>query len=59
MLKNYLRIAFRSLSKNKGYSILNIVGLAIGYLEGTRPLSQALSNRTPFVHNRTPELFFI
>ncbi len=30
MFKNYFKIAFRSLWKNKGYSILNIFGLAIG-----------------------------
>lgn len=30
MLKNYLKIAWRSLWKNKGYSALNIFGLAIG-----------------------------
>lgn len=30
MLKNYLKIAWRSLWKNKGYSFLNIFGLAIG-----------------------------
>lgn len=30
MLKNYLKIAFRSLWKNKGYSAINIFGLAIG-----------------------------
>ena len=30
MLKNYLRIAFRSLLRHKGFSILNIAGLAIG-----------------------------
>ena len=30
MLLNYIKIAFRSLRKNKGYSILNIFGLAIG-----------------------------
>ena len=30
MFKNYLKIALRSLLKNKGYSILNIFGLAIG-----------------------------
>src|SRR5215470_8098138 len=30
MIKNYLLITFRSLSKNKGYSFLNIFGLAIG-----------------------------
>jgi len=30
MLKNYLRSAFRNFSKNKGFSFLNIFGLAIG-----------------------------
>lgn len=30
MLKNYLKIAFRNLSKHKGYSAINIAGLAIG-----------------------------
>jgi putative ABC transport system permease protein len=30
MLKNYLKIAYRNLSRNKGFSILNISGLAIG-----------------------------
>lgn len=30
MLRNYLKIAFRNLLKNKTYSILNIFGLALG-----------------------------
>jgi putative ABC transport system permease protein len=30
MIKNYFKIAFRSLWKNKGYSTLNILGLAVG-----------------------------
>ncbi len=30
MLKNYIKIAFRNLKKNKGYSLINIFGLAIG-----------------------------
>ena len=30
MLRNYFRIAFRNLVKRKGYSFLNIIGLAIG-----------------------------
>ncbi len=30
MIKNYIKTAFRSLSKNKAYSFLNIFGLAIG-----------------------------
>jgi len=30
MIKNYIKTAFRSLTKNKAYSFLNIFGLAIG-----------------------------
>jgi putative ABC transport system permease protein len=30
MFKNYLRIAFRNLVKRKGYTVLNVLGLAIG-----------------------------
>ena len=30
MLKNYLKIAFRNLSRNKLYSSINIFGLAAG-----------------------------
>jgi putative ABC transport system permease protein len=30
MLKNYLKIAFRNLFKNKVYSFINIIGLAVG-----------------------------
>ncbi|HTH31632.1 MAG TPA: ABC transporter permease, partial [Lacibacter sp.] len=30
MIKNYLKIAYRSLMKRKGYSFINVVGLAIG-----------------------------
>ena len=30
MIKNYLKIAFRNLWKSRGYSVLNILGLAIG-----------------------------
>ncbi len=30
MLKNYLKIAFRNISKNKTYSFINIAGLAVG-----------------------------
>jgi putative ABC transport system permease protein len=30
MLKNYFRIAFRSLFKNRVYSLINITGLAVG-----------------------------
>lgn len=30
MIKNYLRIAFRNLLRNKVYSLINVVGLAVG-----------------------------
>ncbi len=30
MLKNYLKVAFRSLWKNKGFSAINIIGLSVG-----------------------------
>jgi len=30
MLKNYLKTSFRSLWKNKGFSAINIIGLATG-----------------------------
>jgi len=30
MLKNYFKIAFRNLLKNKVFSLVNIAGLAIG-----------------------------
>jgi putative ABC transport system permease protein len=34
MIKNYFKIAFRNLSKNKFYSLINISGLSIGLAEG-------------------------
>jgi len=34
MIKNYLRIAFRNLSKNKVFSFINIFGLAVGMAAG-------------------------
>jgi putative ABC transport system permease protein len=30
MIKNYLRVVFRNLAKNKAFSFINIVGLAVG-----------------------------
>lgn len=30
MFKNYLKIAFRTLRKHKGYSLINIIGLSLG-----------------------------
>jgi len=32
MLKNYFKVAFRNLWKNKGFSAINIFGLAIGFV---------------------------
>lgn len=30
MIKNYFKSAFRSLAKNKAYSLINILGLVMG-----------------------------
>src|SRR6476659_652901 len=30
MIKNYFKIAFRNIVKNKAYSIINVLGLALG-----------------------------
>ena len=30
MIQNYFKIAWRSLTKNKGFSLINITGLSIG-----------------------------
>jgi len=30
MLKNYIKIAIRTILRHKGYSFINVVGLAIG-----------------------------
>ena len=32
MIRNYLRIAFRNLFKHKGYTALNVLGLAVGMM---------------------------
>src|SRR6478609_10141266 len=34
MIKNYFKVAFRNLSKNKFYSLINISGLSIGLAVG-------------------------
>ena len=34
MLKNYIKIAWRNISRNKVFSVINIMGLAIGILHG-------------------------
>ena len=43
MFKNYLKIAFRNLLRNKAFSIINIFGLAIG-LAGALLVSRLLSS---------------
>jgi putative ABC transport system permease protein len=30
MIRNYIKTAYRSLSKNKGFTLLNVLGLAVG-----------------------------
>ncbi len=30
MIKNYLKTAFRNLGRNKGYALINVLGLAAG-----------------------------
>ncbi len=35
MIKNYFKIAIRNIIKNKTYSLLNIIGLAIGIMAFT------------------------
>lgn len=30
MIKNYFKIAWRSLLKNKGYNLINVAGLSLG-----------------------------
>ena len=30
MFKNYLKVAFRSLNRNRIYAVINILGLALG-----------------------------
>lgn len=47
MLRNYFKIAFRSLFKNKVYSFINIFGLAVG-LAGTMLLLLWIENELSF-----------
>ncbi|WP_229238946.1 ABC transporter permease [Emticicia sp. C21] len=47
MLKNYFKIAFRSLFKNKVYSFINIFGLAVG-LAGTMLLLLWIENELSY-----------
>ena len=40
MIKNYFKIAWRNLVRNKAFSTINILGLALGY--GLQPADYAL-----------------
>lgn len=51
MFKNYLKIALRNLAKQKTYSAINILGLAVG-LAGVKSFSVALLT-TAFLAVRT------
>jgi hypothetical protein len=44
MIRNYLKIAWRNLSKNKIYSFINIGGLAIGLAVSYQSISAARAN---------------
>ena len=50
MLKNYLKTAFRSLWKNRTYSILNIIGLSIGVTSAAF-IFLWVEDETTFNHN--------
>ena len=45
MLKNYLKIAWRNLVKNKTFSFINVMGLAIGYPVPGHPANLFRSDR--------------
>ncbi|WP_134089048.1 ABC transporter permease [Olivibacter sp. XZL3] len=58
MLKNYIKIAWRNLLKNKGYSILNIGGLAIGMAAAMLILSWVQNERSfDMFHHKKDQLF--
>ena len=47
MLKNYFKIAFRTLARSKGYAFINILGLAIG-ITGATLLLTYVKDETSF-----------
>jgi len=60
MLKNYIKIAWRNLLKNKGYSILNISGLAIGMAAAMLILSWVQNERSfDLFHHKKDQLFLL
>ncbi|GAB2801869.1 hypothetical protein GCM10027275_55090 [Rhabdobacter roseus] len=50
MLRNYLKIAFRNLTRNKGYSFINIGGLALG-MAVAMPIGLWMSDERSFDKN--------
>lgn len=60
MITNYLKIAFRSLRKNKGFTTINIVGLAIG-MAGALMIMLWLQNMLTMdrYHEKTDRLYVI
>ncbi|MGK9124356.1 ABC transporter permease [Olivibacter sp. SA151] len=60
MIKNYIKIAWRNLLKNKGYSILNITGLAIGMAAAMLILSWVQNERSfDLFHHKKDQLFLV
>ncbi|MFY0592104.1 ABC transporter permease [Roseivirga sp.] len=58
MLKNYIKIAFRSLRRNSGYAIINIIGLAIGITGATLLLTYVKDEATyDQFHSRSEDIF--
>lgn len=52
MIRNYLKIAFRNLSKSKGYSFINVAGLAAG-MACTVVLFLVIKHETSYDQNHT------
>lgn len=58
MLKNYIKIAFRSLRRNSGYAMINIIGLAIGITGATLLLTYVKDEATyDQFHSRSEDIF--
>ncbi len=58
MLKNYIKIAFRSLRRNSGYAMINIIGLAIGITGATLLLTYVKDEATyDQFHSRSKDMY--
>lgn len=60
MITNYIKIAFRNLKKNKGFTAINIIGLAIG-MAGALMIMLWLQNMltTDRYHDKSDRLYII